>query len=83
MTIYDGVAFRIDDETARMSGPQPWHAKMTCRNCNKKGHIASLRENAEVANTNVQDGEFHEDATQLFCSTPSRRILLQTMKPIS
>ena len=37
---------------------------MTCRNCNKKGHIASLYESSKVADTNVQDGEVHEDATQ-------------------
>ena len=61
---YEGVTFEIDGETAKSSGPQPWHAKMTCRDCNKKGHIASLCESSEVANSNVQDGELHEDATQ-------------------
>ena len=64
---YEGVVFGIDGETAKPSGLQPWHAKMTCRNWNKKGHIASLCENVKAAETNVQDGEVkevHEDATQ-------------------
>ena len=59
---YEGVAFGIDGSTTE---PQPWHAKMTCRNCNKKGHIASFCETKKKeAQTNVQDGEVHEDATQ-------------------
>ena len=37
---------------------------MTCRNCNKKGHIAALCEIDKVADTNVQEGEVQEDATQ-------------------
>ena len=61
---YEGVAFGIDGETAKPSGPQPWHTKMTCRNCNRKGHIAFWCENAKAADTNVQDGEVLEDATQ-------------------
>ena len=66
---YEGVAFGIDGETAsKPRGPQPWHAKMTCKNCNKKGHIAALCEdNNKVADANVQDAEVkevHEDATQ-------------------
>jgi hypothetical protein len=61
---YEVVAFGIDVDTGKTSGPQPWHAKMTCRNCNKKGHIASFCENSKVASTNVQDGEVHEEATQ-------------------
>jgi hypothetical protein len=60
---YEGVAFGIDGDTGKTSGPQPWHAKMTCRNCNKKGHIASFCEN-KVADTNVQEGEVDEEATQ-------------------
>ena len=58
---YEGVAFTNDGKT---SGPQPWHAKMTCRTCNKKGHIASFCDDEKVSDTNVQDGEVHEDATQ-------------------
>ena len=45
--------------------PQDWHLKMTCRNCNKKGHIASFCPDAK-ATANVQDGEANEEAlTQL------------------
>jgi hypothetical protein len=59
---YEGVAFTNDGDTR---APQPWHAKMTCRNCNKKGHIATFCEDAKVvATTNVQDTEVHEEATQ-------------------
>ena len=62
---YEEVAFGIDGKTTKLSGPQPWHAKIACRNCNKKGHIASfLCENAKVANTNVRDGKVHKYATQ-------------------
>jgi hypothetical protein len=61
---YEGVAFGIDGDTGKTIGPQPWHVKMTCRNCNKKGHIASFCEDNKVADTNVQDGDVHEDATQ-------------------
>ena len=50
---YEGVAFRVNGEAAKPSGPQPWHAKITCRNCNKKGHIMSLCKNAKEAHTNV------------------------------
>jgi hypothetical protein len=42
--------------------PQDWHVKMTCRNCNTKGHIASFCPDAKAANTNVQDGESNEEA---------------------
>ena len=58
---YEGVAF-----TNKGREPQPWHAKMMCRNCGQKGHIATFCENAKaVASTNAQDGEVvHEDAVQ-------------------
>jgi hypothetical protein len=39
--------------------PQAWHAKMTCRKCQKVGHIATFCENEKVLNTNAQDGETH------------------------
>ena len=64
---YEGVTFANDGAT---SGPQAWHAKMTCQNCMKKGHIASFCENSKVteskkvSDTNVQDGEIHEEAVQ-------------------
>ena len=62
---YEGVAFGIDGETAKPKGPQPWYAKMTCKNCNKKGHIAALCDNNDkTAEANVQDAEAkegHED----------------------
>jgi hypothetical protein len=37
---------------------------MTCRTGNKKGRIESFCENCKAANTNVQDGEVHEEAAQ-------------------
>jgi hypothetical protein len=56
---YEGVAFTHDTRE-----PQPWHVKMTCRNCRKKGHIAAFCENDTVSNTNVQETEVHEEAVQ-------------------
>jgi hypothetical protein len=59
---YEGTAFMNDKRE-----PQPWHAKMTCRNCNKKGHIAAFCEDAKEdkdTNTNVQVGETHVEAIQ-------------------
>jgi hypothetical protein len=44
--------------------PQPWHLKMTCRNCDKEGHIAYFCKAAKKATSNVQDGEVKEDADQ-------------------
>jgi hypothetical protein len=44
--------------------PQAWHAKMTCRNCNTKGHIASFCPDAKLATANVQDGTVHEEGMQ-------------------
>jgi hypothetical protein len=32
---------------------------MTCRKCQKVGHIATFCENEKVSNTNVQDAETH------------------------
>jgi hypothetical protein len=52
---YEGAAFANDGNT---SGPQPWHAKMTCRNCNKKGHIATFCKDNKLDKTstmNVKD----------------------------
>jgi hypothetical protein len=56
----EGLHFATNGEHER--GPQPWHVKLTCRNCNKKGHIAAFCEE-EKADTNVQDGEVDEEAT--------------------
>jgi hypothetical protein len=42
--------------------PQDWHLKMTRRNCNTKGHIASFCPDAKAASANVQDGESNEEA---------------------
>jgi hypothetical protein len=53
---YEGVAFANNTRE-----PQPWHAKMTCRNC---GKITAFCENAKEADANVQDGEVHEEAAQ-------------------
>ncbi len=68
---YEGVAFTNDNARE----PQPWHAKMTCRNCNKKGHIATFCETTKASDVNVQvatDNEakepippvVHEEAAQ-------------------
>jgi hypothetical protein len=65
---YKGVAFTNNANNARE--PQPWHSKMTCRNCNKIGHIASFCENDKVSSTNVQVADVpaeqttHEEASQ-------------------
>jgi hypothetical protein len=58
---YEGVTFTNDGKARK---PQPWHVKMTCQNCGKIGHIAAFCKNHKVADTNVQDGEVHEDAEQ-------------------
>jgi hypothetical protein len=63
---YEGTSF-VNDHTKgktkeRDTEPQPWHLKMTCRNCNQKGHIASFCPDNKPADTNVQDGEIHEEA---------------------
>jgi hypothetical protein len=44
--------------------PQAWHAKMTCRNCDKLGHIAAFCEEPkkERGTIQVQDGEADEEA---------------------
>jgi hypothetical protein len=70
---YEGTSFVNDhdkDHKARDKEPQSWHAKMTCHNCNQKGHIASFCPDSKPASTNVQDGEVHEEAaTQLLDGT--------------
>jgi hypothetical protein len=65
---YEGTAFTNSE---RVREPQPcWHAKMTCQNCNKVGHIASFCENNKVSTTNVQvtdtriPKDAHEEASQ-------------------
>jgi hypothetical protein len=51
---YEGVAFT--NNAIPSTEPQAWHAKMTCRNCNKVGHIASFCENnKKTATANTQD----------------------------
>ena len=50
------------DGTPQKRKPQPWHAKMTCRNCGKVGHIGHFCPAAKKASTNVQDGETNEEA---------------------
>jgi hypothetical protein len=59
---YEGVTFTNNGTTTKE--PQPWHAKMTCRNCNKVGHIAAFCQNDKAADVNVQDTEVHEEAEQ-------------------
>jgi hypothetical protein len=57
---FEGLHFTTNGERER--GPQPWHVKLTCCICNKKGHIAAFCEE-EKADTNFQDGEVDEEAT--------------------
>ena len=64
---YEGSSFLNDHEKEpkKEKGPQPWHEKMTCRKCLKKGHIAAFCGDDKTAETNVQDGqEIHEEAEQ-------------------
>jgi hypothetical protein len=66
---YEGTAFtnqgREGNEPRDKGEPQAWHAKMTCRNCNKLGHIAAFCPNGKVSTTNVQVEEVvHEEADQ-------------------
>jgi hypothetical protein len=59
---YQETSFLKDhskDIKTRDIEPQDWHVKMTCRNCNTKGRIASFCPDAKLAYTNVQDGEIH------------------------
>ena len=60
---HDAVQFHNDgDETPPERKPQPWHAKMTCRNCEKVGHIAHFCKASKKASVNTQDGETNEEA---------------------
>jgi hypothetical protein len=58
---YEGLSFQQEKKE-----PQPWHSKMTCRNCDKLGHIAAFCEEDKKLKANatiqVQDGEVHEEA---------------------
>ena len=57
----EGLQFHNDGGGSERK-PQPWHTKMTCRNCEKIGHIAYFCTQAKKATTNVQDGEENEEA---------------------
>jgi hypothetical protein len=58
---FEGVAFTNNTREPQLDRrePQAWHAKMTCRKCQKVGHIATFCENEKVSNTNFQDAETH------------------------
>lgn len=64
---YEGTAFTNSE---RIREPQAWHAKMTCRNCNTVGHIATFCENNKVTTAHVQvanndvPNDAHEVAAQ-------------------
>lgn len=49
---YVGNQFMTADDSSPKE-PKPWHAKMTCRNCNKLGHIAAFCKETGVALTTV------------------------------
>jgi hypothetical protein len=55
---FEGVAFINDTREPQpdQREPEAWHEKMTCRKCQKVGHIATCCENEKVSNRNVQDG---------------------------
>jgi hypothetical protein len=72
---YEGSSFLNEKEyqepKERISkGPLPWHIKMTCRNCNKKGHIAAFcgddktKSIEQTADANVQEGQVDGEAAQ-------------------
>jgi hypothetical protein len=73
---YEGSSFLHEKEyqgpKERISkgGPLPWHIKMTCRNCNKKGHIAAFcgddktKSIEHTADANVQEGQVDGEAAQ-------------------
>jgi hypothetical protein len=62
---YEGTAFTSSGyEPREPREPQPWHKKMTCRNCNKVGHIAAFCVTKKESSTNVQVAETHEEAAQ-------------------
>jgi hypothetical protein len=68
---YEGTAFTSQGREGHApptdkKEPQPWHTKMTCRNCNKLGHIASFcPDNKKVSTAHVQVEEVvHEEAIQ-------------------
>jgi hypothetical protein len=81
---YEGTAFTSQTREGReppndKREVQPWHAKMTCRNCNTLGHIANFCPNKNntkttpaVSTTNVQVEEIHEDAAQQLLSAVQR-----------
>jgi hypothetical protein len=48
---HEGTTFTNREPTWE---PQAWHAKMTCQNCIKVGHIASFCEKGKVSSTNLQ-----------------------------
>jgi hypothetical protein len=72
---YEGSSFLNEKEyqepKERISkGPLPWHVKMTCRNCDKKGHIAAFcgddktKSAEQTADANVQEGQVDGEAAQ-------------------
>ena len=58
---YEGNSFLAneDKDTKKefKKTPQAWHLQATCRNCLKKGHIATFCKDIKNAETNVQDGD--------------------------
>ena len=59
---YEGTAFTNNADHGPRE-PQEWHSKMTCRKCNKVGHIGAFcKSKKETANTNVQEAEVNADA---------------------
>jgi hypothetical protein len=53
----EGVAFTNDtrEPLPDRREPQAWHAKMTCRKCQKVGHITTFCDNEKVSNTNMME----------------------------
>ena len=57
---HEGLQF-TNDEKPHERKPQPWHDKLTCRNCGKVGHVAHFCKATTKASTNVQDGDEEAD----------------------
>ncbi len=62
---YEGTAFISNTATVKDTEPQEWHLKMTCRKCNKLGHIGAFCPVKTQATASVQvTEEVHEEAAQ-------------------
>jgi hypothetical protein len=75
---HNGVAFGLDGNAGKASGPQPWCAKMTRKNGNKKGHIASFWE--DKSPTQMSRMEKFTKGRRNSCLIPCFRMLGKIMR---